>query len=80
MYTQVNETIDCNNNILKRGDTVEVINHPFLRENDIGIKGEIVDIEKYEDHFSCVDSRGEDGGMTFTDVIFKPNKKLRLLG
>lgn len=82
MYTQVNETKDCYNNTLIRGDNVEIIDHPFLRENQIGVKGTITDIQKYEDHFSSVDSRGEDEGMVFTDVIFEIDKdyELRLKG
>jgi hypothetical protein len=74
MYTKVEETIDSKNNLIKRGDIVEVINHPFLMKNEIGITGKIIDIERYEDHFSYVDSRGEDEGITFTNVIFKTDE------
>jgi hypothetical protein len=57
--------------MIQRGDRVETIYKDFIRKDDIGLTGEIIDLEKYENHWSCVDSRGEDCGVSFIDVIFK---------
>lgn len=72
-YKKIESTIDSQGNMIQRGDKVETIYKDFIRKHDIGLKGVIINIEKYENHWSCGDSRGEDCGTSFVDVIFKMN-------
>lgn len=70
-YRTIESTIDSQANVLVRGDRIETIYKDFIRKEYVGLKGVVIDIESYDDHWSCVDSRGEDCGTSFIDVVYK---------
>lgn len=72
MKKQLSIAKDSKGNEIRKGDTVEIINHSFLRKEIIGVQGVITKMEyNYENHVGCVDDRGEGWEEEYTMITFK---------